>query len=145
MEKNKKKNFTNNKSYLTMLVAMILGLLVIFSYVYQSTKQVYLNYEIVKLNDEISNLNIKLNEAEIENQRLQTNEAIERAASEKLGMSYEKTDKVIVIKETAKTENAKNTDDNIKIKIFINSLYEETNKILKQFNVKNIVNYFKGN
>ena len=143
---NKEKAFKDRKmkSYLTTFGYMLIGMLVIFSYVYQSTKQVYLNYEIVNLNKEVSNLNIKLAESKVENERLQTNENIEKLAAEKLGMSYEKSDRVVVIKETDEKSSQQHDDDKRKIKIFMKSLYEETNKQLSQFSVENLVNYFKS-
>ncbi|MGU8836405.1 hypothetical protein ACSW8S_19725 (plasmid) [Clostridium perfringens] len=132
-------------SYMTTFGLMLFGMLVIFSYVYQSTKQVYLNYEIVNLNKEINSLNIRLTESKVENERLQTNEYVEKVAGEKLGMSYEKSDRVVVVKETEKSEEKPISDDNIKIKIFMKSLYEQANKMLKQFNIENIKNYFNVN
>lgn len=143
----KKKRAKKNKldSYLGTFLIMLLGLGIIFSYVYQSTKQVYLNYEIVNKNKEINNLNIKLMEANVENERLQTNEYIEQVASEKLGMSYDKSDRVIVVKETETVAEQQAADDKRKIKIFMKSLYEETYKQLSQLSFDNIVKYFKGN
>lgn len=143
----KKKRAKKNKldSYLGTFLIMLLGLGIIFSYVYQSTKQVYLNYEIVNKNKEISNLNIKLMEANVENERLQTNEYIEQVASEKLGMSYDKSDRVIVVKETETVAEQQVDDDKRKIKIFMKSLYEETYNQLSQLSFDNIVKYFKGN
>ena len=143
----KKKRAKKNKldSYLGTFLIMLLGLGIIFSYVYQSTKQVYLNYEIVNKNKEISNLNIKLMEANVENERLQTNEYIEQVASEKLGMSYDKSDRVIVVKETETVAEQQVDDDKRKIKIFMKSLYEETYNQLSQLSFDNIVKYSKGN
>lgn len=143
----KKKRAKKSKldSYLGTFLIMLLGLGIIFSYVYQSTKQVYLNYEIVNKNKEINNLNIKLMEANVENERLQTNEYIEQVASEKLGMSYDKSDRVIVVKETETVAEQQAADDKRKIKIFMKSLYEETYKQLSQLSFDNIVKYFKGN
>lgn len=146
--KNKKKKAKKNKveSYLGTFIFMLLGLAVIFSYVYQSTKQVYLNYEIVNKNKEINNLNIKLMEAKVENERLQTNENIEQVASEKLGMSYDKSDRVVIVKETETTDEEQHADDDKrKIKIFMKSLYEETYSQLNQLSFENILKYFKGN
>lgn len=144
---NKKKKSKKSKleSYLGTFMLMILGLAIIFSYVYQSTKQVYLNYEIVNKNKEINNLNIKLMEAKVENERLQTNENIEKVASEKLGMSYDKSDRVVIIKETETAEEQQVDDDKRKIKIFMKSLYEETYNQLNQLSFENILKYFKGN
>lgn len=131
-------------SYLGTFLIMILGLGIIFSYVYQSTKQVYLNYEIVNKNKEINSLNILLMEAKVENERLQTNENIEKVASEKLGMSYDKSDRVIVVKEKdTVTEAQQGSDDMKKISIFMKSLYKETYNQLSQLNLENIINYFK--
>ena len=143
----KKKKAKKNKldSYLGVFLVMLLGLGIIFSYVYQSTKQVYLNYEIVNKNKEINNLNIKLMEANVENERLQTNEYIEKVASEKLGMSYDKSDRVVVIKEIESVTEQQTDDDKRKIKIFMKSLYEETYNQLNQLSFKNIVQYFNGN
>lgn len=146
--KNKKKKAKKNKveSYLGTFMFMLLGLAIIFSYVYQSTKQVYLNYEIVNKNKEINNLNIKLMEAKVENERLQTNENIEQVASEKLGMSYDKSDRVVIVKETETTNEEQHVDDDKrKIKIFMKSLYEETYSQLNQLSFENILKYFKGN
>ena len=132
-------------SYLGTFLIMLLGLAIIFSYVYQSTKQVYLNYEIVNKNKEINNLNILLMESKVENERLQTNENIEKVASEKLGMSYDKSDRVIVVKEKETTTEAQqDSDDKRKISIFMKSLYEETYKQLSQLSFENIINYFNG-
>lgn len=143
----KKKKAKKNKldSYLGVFLVMLLGLGIIFSYVYQSTKQVYLNYEIVNKNKEINNLNIKLMEANVENERLQTNEYIEKVASEKLGMSYDKSDRVVVIKEIETVTEQQTDDDKRKIKIFMKSLYEETYNQLNQLSVNNIMKYFNGN
>lgn len=143
----KKKRAKKNKldSYLGTFLIMLLGLGIIFSYVYQSTKQVYLNYEIVNKNKEINNLNIKLMEANVENERLQTNEYVEQVASEKLGMSYDKSDRVIVVKETETVAEQQVDDDKRKIKIFMKSLYEETYSQLSQLSFDNIVKYFNGN
>lgn len=131
-------------SYLGTFLIILLGLAIIFSYVYQSTKQVYLNYEIVNKNKEINNLNILLMESKVENERLQTNENIEKVASEKLGMSYDKSDRVIVVKEKETTTEAQQeSDDKRKISIFMKSLYEETYTQLSQLSFENIINYFK--
>lgn len=140
----KKKKTGGNKmeSYIGTFMLMLLGLTIIFSYVYQSTKQVYLNYEIVNKNKEINNLNIKLMEAKVENERLQTNENIEKVASEKLGMSYDKSDKVIVVKEKGNTSEQYIDNDQKKIKIFMKSLYEETYAQLNQLSFSNILEYF---
>lgn len=144
---NKKKKAKKNKmeSYLGTFLVMLLGLAVIFSYVYQSTKQVYLNYEIVNKNKEINNLNIKLMESKVENEKLQTNEHIEKVASEKLGMSHDKSDRVVVVKETQEAKEQQVDDDKRKIKIFMKSLYEETYTQLSQLSFENILKYFKGN
>ena len=143
----KKKRAKKNKldSYLGTFLIMLLGLGIIFSYVYQSTKQVYLNYEIVNKNKEINNLNIKLMEANVENERLQTHEYVEQVASEKRGMSYDKSDRVIVVKETETVAEQQVDDDKRKIKIFMKSLYEETYSQLSQLSFDNIVKYFNGN
>lgn len=144
-QSNKKKKTKKSKvsSYLSTFLVMLLGLVIIFSYVYQSTKQVYLNYEIVNKNKEISNLNIKLMEAKVENERLQTNENIEKVASEKLGMSYDKSDRVVIVKESETTSDQEVDDDKRKIKIFMKSLYDETYSQLKQLRLDNIIKYFK--
>lgn len=141
---NAKKKSKDNKmeSYLGTFMLMILGLTIIFSYVYQSTKQVYLNYEIVNKNKEINNLNIKLMEAKVENERLQTNENIEQVASEKLGMSYDKSDRVVVVKEKEDASEQHVDDDQKKLKIFMKSLYEETNSQLNQLSIDGILQYF---
>lgn len=144
IHKNKKARKNKLESYFGTFLFMLLGLAIIFSYVYQSTKQIYLNYEIVNKNKEISNLNIKLMEANVENERLQTNEHIEQVASEKLGMSYEKSDKVVVIKEKETTNEQQVDDDKRKIKIFVKSLYEETYSQLSQLSFENILNYFNS-
>lgn len=143
---NKRNKPKKNKvdSYIGTFLIMLLGLGIIFSYVYQSTKQVYLNYEIVNKNKEINNLNILLMESKVENERLQTNENIEKVASEKLGMSYDKSDRVIVVKEKeTATEAQQDSDDKKKISIFMKSLYEETYSQLSQLSFENIINYFK--
>lgn len=141
---NAKKKSKDNKmeSYLGTFMLMILGLTIIFSYVYQSTKQVYLNYEIVNKNKEINNLNIELMEAKVENERLQTNENIEQVASEKLGMSYDKSDRVVVVKEKEDASEQHVDDDQKKLKIFMKSLYEETNSQLNQLSIDGILQYF---
>ena len=143
--RNKKERKTKMQSYWGTFMLMLIGLAIMFSYVYQSTKQVYLNYEIVNKNKEINNLNIKLMESKVENERLQTNENIEKVASEKLGMSYEKSDRIVVIKESETVSEQDVNDDKKKIKIFLKSLYEETFNQLSQLSFENILNYFKGN
>lgn len=130
------------ESFLKTFGIMAVCIFVVFSFVYQSVQKVYLTYEIADLNSKISDLNIKLMEAQVENERLQTSENIERVASEKLGMSYdEKSDKVIVVKETAETNTAAMDEEKSKIKIFMQSLYEETFNQLKQFDVTKVKNY----
>ena len=133
----------SKESFLKTFGIMAVCIFVVFSFVYQSVQKVYLTYEIANLNSEISSLNIKLMEAQVENERLQTSENIERVASEKLGMSYdEKSDKVIVVKETAETNTAARDKEKSKIKIFMQSLYEETFNQLKQFDITKVKNYF---
>lgn len=121
---------------------MAVCIFIVFSFVYQSVQKAYLTYEIANLNKEISDLNIKLMEAGVENERLQSSENVEKIASEKLGMSYEKSDKVIVIKETADKIDATRDEDGTKIKIFMQSLYNETLSQLKQFDITKIKNFF---
>lgn len=121
---------------------MAVCIFIVFSFVYQSVQKAYLTYEIANLKKEISDLNIKLMEAGVENEKLQSSENVEKIASEKLGMSYEKSDKVIVIKETADKIDATRDEDGTKIKIFMQSLYNETLSQLKQFDITKIKNFF---
>lgn len=121
---------------------MAVCIFIVFSFVYQSVQKAYLTYEIANLKKEISDLNIKLMEASIENEKLQSSENVEKIASEKLGMSYEKSDKVIVIKETADKIDTTRDEEGTKIKIFMQSLYNETLSQLKQFDITKIKNFF---
>lgn len=144
--KKEKENAFNRKKKLFMFVktlcCMAIVLFIVFSYVYQSTKQIYLNYQIVNLNKQIDTLNIKLSEAQVDNENLKTNATVEKLATENLGMSYAKSDKIVIVKEQSISTEQNDDNDKRKIKIFMKSLYEETYSNLKTFNVNSIAQFF---
>lgn len=131
---NEKESFLKIKSII--LAFLVLFIFIIYSFTYQSTKQVYLTYEIINLNKQIDALNIKLREANVENEKIKTNQNIEKVATEQLGMVYPDKDKVVLVKENANNQqNNTEISDNIKLKIFVQSLYKETSNQLKNTNI----------
>lgn len=132
----------NKESFIKTFGIMSICIFIVFSFVYQSVQKVYLTYEIADRDKIISDLEIKLMESQAENEKLQTNENIERVASEKLGMSYEKSDKVIIVRENAESQDTTRDEESLKIRIFMQSLYDEAYNQLKQFDITKFKEYF---